>query len=197
MAGASEQDLRQLIKQPEGLDLEFKTSVPESDRLARQLAAFANTDGGTLVIGVREPGEVVGINNVERVRHVFESAVRELTPPPEASLDVAILDGKKIAVIRVGRSPGPVFDKKNGVFVRVGEQNRPMTAADLAQRFQQAPVPPDLAALAENIASLTQQIEALTEQLQLANNWKGKLKDYFIGGIIGAVLGALVGLVIK
>jgi hypothetical protein len=57
----TEQDLQQLIGQYESLRLEFKASgllSEDTDRIIRQLteevSAFANTEGGTIIIGIRE-----------------------------------------------------------------------------------------------------------------------------------------------
>ena len=46
------------FEQPESQRLEFKRQW--TDRALEDLAAFANTNGGTLLIGIREDGEIVG-----------------------------------------------------------------------------------------------------------------------------------------
>jgi predicted HTH transcriptional regulator len=55
------QSLEQLISQGEGQSLEFKAAVPSPEHLARLIAAFANSGGGTILLGVQEDGSVPGV----------------------------------------------------------------------------------------------------------------------------------------
>ena len=52
-------DIRQLASQGEGQQLEFKRSLAELGTATRTVAAFANTDGGVLLFGVRDSGEII------------------------------------------------------------------------------------------------------------------------------------------
>ena len=65
------QSLEQLISQGEGRALEFKPAAPCPEHLARLIAAFANSGGGTILLGVREDGTVPGV-----FRSDAESALR-------------------------------------------------------------------------------------------------------------------------
>ena len=191
-----EQDIRELIRQPEGLTLEFKSHTPDSAVISQVLGAFANTDGGTLIVGVREGGEVVGVD-VRRLLCVVEQVRGRLIPPQEIRLDAPSINGKQIGIVRIGKSEAaPVF-AEGGVFVRRGARVRPMTGEDLTRRLQQASEQFTEAALADAIARQTLLIETLRLDLRKANCWQSKMKDYVIGGIIGAILGALASLVIK
>jgi predicted HTH transcriptional regulator len=57
-------ELRKLIKQHEGLRLDFKTDINENSisDFAKDLAAFANTEGGQILIGVSNDGHAVGVD---------------------------------------------------------------------------------------------------------------------------------------
>lgn len=46
-------NIKELIKQPEGRRLEFKSELPENADLAKTIVAFANDAGGNIYIGVR------------------------------------------------------------------------------------------------------------------------------------------------
>jgi len=48
-------DLLTLLTRPEGKTLEFKRDLSSPDRVIRTLVAFANTAGGTLLVGVKWP----------------------------------------------------------------------------------------------------------------------------------------------
>jgi ATP-dependent DNA helicase RecG len=71
-----------LIDSGEGLQIEFKERIPPPDELASEIVAFANTDGGTIIFGVSDKGEIVGLQfegNLEEYimfgaySHPFES----------------------------------------------------------------------------------------------------------------------------
>lgn len=52
-------DIRQLVSHDEGQRLEFKRSLAELGTATRTVPAFANTDGGVLLFGVRDSGEII------------------------------------------------------------------------------------------------------------------------------------------
>ncbi len=189
-AMVQEMDVRQLIRQPEGPPLEFKTYTPDVAKITEVLSSFANTDGGTLVGGVRDGSEVGG----ERARllRAVEEARRRMRPSPEVRMDTPTIDGKHIGIVRIGRSAeAPVFADA-GIYGCEGSQARPMTARDLTERIQHAERPLDNADLAQAIANQTALIEVLQAELGEANGWKSKLKEYLVGDVIGAILAASV-----
>lgn len=53
--------LKKLIARGEGQYLEFKRKASHPDKIARELIAFANTDGGTLLVGVDDDKSVPGL----------------------------------------------------------------------------------------------------------------------------------------
>jgi predicted HTH transcriptional regulator len=53
-------DVRQLIAQGDGNTIEFKERLPVPAELAKEMVALANTDGGWLVVGVTDRGDVRG-----------------------------------------------------------------------------------------------------------------------------------------
>ncbi len=65
------------IKKGESQHLDFKHSVNDSRKIARSLSAFANTEGGSLLIGVRDNGSIKGVKSdeefymVETAAHIF------------------------------------------------------------------------------------------------------------------------------
>jgi predicted HTH transcriptional regulator len=57
------EELRELLKQDEGLTLEFKDSriLADSLQLAKTFTAFANAEGGTLLIGIKDDKSIEGM----------------------------------------------------------------------------------------------------------------------------------------
>ncbi len=61
-----EGQLRLLLPRGESTTLEFKKNVPSPKVLAREISAFANTDGGLIILGVDEDGQIIGVDPQSR-----------------------------------------------------------------------------------------------------------------------------------
>ncbi len=59
------EEIKRLVARGEGRHLEFKHRVPEPERLAKEVVAFANSGGGHLLIGVGDDGKIVGVRDSE------------------------------------------------------------------------------------------------------------------------------------
>ncbi len=69
------------IKEGEHVMQDFKFCIEDSKKIARTLCAFANTQGGVLLIGVKDNGKIVGINPSEEI-HMIEAAAELYCKPP-------------------------------------------------------------------------------------------------------------------
>lgn len=94
-------DIRQLVLMPESDVLEFKTRIPPPDLTARIVSAFANTKGGKLIIGVKEGGEIVGVDDPKNAEILLESALKKISPAVSVDADTIEIDGKYVFVITV------------------------------------------------------------------------------------------------
>jgi ATP-dependent DNA helicase RecG len=56
-------NIQNLIQQPESKTLEFKRDLSSLRPIIKTIIAFANTAGGTLIIGIEDGGKVIGIDN--------------------------------------------------------------------------------------------------------------------------------------
>ena len=75
-------DLKRLVALGEGARLEFKNRVPRPDRIARELIALANTDGGTLLLGVDDDGSIPGLKDAHEELYALEQALAGRVEPP-------------------------------------------------------------------------------------------------------------------
>ncbi len=66
--------LNKLIAQGEHQQLDFKFAITDSRKIARSLVAFANTDGGTLLVGVKDNGKIAGVRSEEEIYMVDAAA---------------------------------------------------------------------------------------------------------------------------
>ena len=68
------ESLKAIISQGEHQQLDFKFRIDDSKKIARTLAAFANTDGGRLLIGVKDNGKITGIDPNEEIHMIVAAA---------------------------------------------------------------------------------------------------------------------------
>ncbi len=73
--------LYKLIEEGEHQQQDFKFCINDSKKIAKSLVAFANSDGGRLLIGVKDNGKVVGISTDEEY-YMVESAAKIYSIPP-------------------------------------------------------------------------------------------------------------------
>ena len=98
-------DLLRLIAAGEHERLDFKKTITHPDKIARTLVSFANTRGGTILVGVQDNGLVSGIDPEEE-KHILELAAQFYCNPPVA-VSYAEMEHEKrlVLVVTVPESP--------------------------------------------------------------------------------------------
>ncbi|MBD0405253.1 helix-turn-helix domain-containing protein [Flammeovirga sp. EKP202] len=69
--------LKQLVKQGEGQTIEFKKKAADPIKIMKEVVAFANREGGYLIVGVTDNGRIDGFIDIEGEKFVLEKAIRE------------------------------------------------------------------------------------------------------------------------
>lgn len=91
--------------------------------VAEYVAAFANADGGTLVVGVEDDGTVTGHGrSEEEIEHLIAVPSSRLRSPLSCDHQLLQLDGYEVLVIEVGRAPRAVMVHGDGFPYRMGDQ---------------------------------------------------------------------------
>ncbi len=93
--------LLSLIREGEHQQQDFKYRVSDACKLARSVSAFANTDGGRLLIGVRDDGRLCGVRSEEEIFMMHQAAYKYCRPQPSISFDTYRIDGRTIVVCTV------------------------------------------------------------------------------------------------
>ena len=115
--------LQHIIRQGEGISVEFKTSKTRLNKNAFEtVCAFLNRQGGHLLLGVEDDGTVTGVDE-DAVQGILDSMVtnannpQKLSPPYYLSPEVVELEGKNVIVVYVPESSqvhntvGKIFDR--------------------------------------------------------------------------------------
>jgi len=106
---------------------------PDTDRLAETLVAFSNSDGGTIVVGVDEHGNLTGETYADEVESALLSAIARCRPPVEPRWNEATAEGGRAFSITVSRSPELHSLDDGRVLVRAGAENRPLSGEEVRQ----------------------------------------------------------------
>jgi len=126
--------IEELIEQGEHQQLDFKFEVSDSKKIARTLSAFANTDGGRLLIGVKDNGNIAGIISEEEY-YMIEAASKMYTQPivPFTARRWEV-GGKTVLEVYIEKGDEPPYcapdkDDKFKAYIRVADEN--MLANDI------------------------------------------------------------------
>lgn len=116
----------------EGMHLEWKAAyVPE---IKKEVIAFANSQGGTICIGIADNGEVLGVEDADRIMQQAGNIIRDAIRPDVSMftmISVVQKEGKPIVEITVERGtnrPYYLYEKglkPSGVYVRQGSSSVP------------------------------------------------------------------------
>ena len=122
---------------------------PEAERLAETMVAFANADGGTIVVGVDAEGRATGAVYPDEVEAAVHAAMRLCRPPVQVEVQQEEIAGGFAFFIRVPRSTELHSLADGRVLIRAGAENRPLTGEEIHQlastkatgEFEAQPVP--------------------------------------------------------
>ena len=120
--------IRNLIAQGEHLHLDFKYEISDAKKIARTFSAFANTNGGTLLIGVKDNGVIKGIQTDEELYMAESSATMYSRPEVNFSIETWTIQDKTILEVKIPESSNkphlaPWKDNSWKAFVRVDDEN--------------------------------------------------------------------------
>ena len=128
-------DLRSLVKTGEGTYLEFKRTLSSARKIVREIAAFANTNGGNLLVGVDDDKSLIGVSGYHEEEFVLHQAAYEMCRPavPIQIEIIHFLADRDIMLVRVPEmEEKPIYvkkgKKKRVVYVR--EKDKSVVATD-------------------------------------------------------------------
>lgn len=79
----NEELLKNLLNRKEGKSIDFKQSITSAQKIAKTLVAFANTEGGIIVVGVSDKKKIIGIDPEEEIFMVEKAVFENCEPQPK------------------------------------------------------------------------------------------------------------------
>ncbi len=129
--------IESLLAKEESKTLEFKENTSSLAKIVQTAIAFANTAGGTIIIGIRDKvKEVIGLDDIltdeGRVANAIADSVEPLLTP---NLQFVTWRGRDLLLVTVMHAVGPYYLKakgeEQGTYVRFGSTNRLADASTL------------------------------------------------------------------
>jgi len=120
--------LIKMIAEGEHQRQDFKYCINDSRKIARSMVAFANTDGGRLLLGIRDNGSVAGVRTDEEY-YMAEAAAKLYSKPPlNFQTQQWLIEGKTVLEINIHKSTESHHLAQNEegkwlVYIRKEDQN--------------------------------------------------------------------------
>ena len=73
--------LIKLIEEGENLKVEFKQKFSDYEKIAKEIIAFANTEGGTIIFGVTDKGKIIGVESEKEIAELVKDTIRDYCEP--------------------------------------------------------------------------------------------------------------------
>ncbi len=131
----------ELIAEGEHENQDFKFQISDSRKIARSIAAFANNNGGHLLIGVKDNGVIAGIRSEEEYYMIEQASELYCRPAQSVEQTLYNIDGKMILKVDIKKTQGyPVEAQDDNrqwqIYYRVVDEN--IQAPDLFVKIWKA-----------------------------------------------------------
>jgi len=126
------EEVKQRVAQGEDSITQFKREPIGVAKLAAELTAFANAEGGVIVFGVSDDGSVIGLDAASKKtlnRELSNAANDNVRPPVYPRTEYHSIDGKQILLVHVPEGVSkPYSDKSGNYWLKSGPDKRRITA---------------------------------------------------------------------
>lgn len=121
---------------------QFKADVRNAESLASEMAAFANSEGGTIYLGVADDGNMPGLDktDVARLNQLISNAASQLVKSPLTvrTENIALGNGRLVIVLTVPKGlDKPYFDKNGVIWLKTGADKRRVNSKEELRRLFQ------------------------------------------------------------
>jgi ATP-dependent DNA helicase RecG len=132
------ENLDQVLRSGENSFVEFKEERVHPESLAKEMAAFANTEGGAIFIGVNDDGSIGGVARPDLEEWVFNIARNNVKPALLPLFEMIVLPDKKIARVLVNKDTAGPFSVSGKYYIRAGSTSRECSKEELGRLFQRS-----------------------------------------------------------
>src|SRR4026209_2209427 len=136
----SRTELSRLIRGGEDTFLELKVKLSNTEKIAQEIVALANTGGGVIIFGVNDQLRVEGVDDPERVQDDLVRICREEVQPPLVPfIDRIVLDnGRRIVALEIETKRRPYRTRDGRFYLRIGAEKREASREEISTLLDEA-----------------------------------------------------------
>src|SRR5690242_5257716 len=136
----SRTELLRLIRGGEDTFLELKVKLSNTEKIAQEIVALANTGGGVIVFGVNDQLRIEGVDDPERVQEDLVRICREeIQPPLVPFIDrVALDNGRRIVALDIESKRRPYRTRDGRFYLRIGAEKREASREEISTLLDEA-----------------------------------------------------------
>ncbi|MBM6960501.1 putative DNA binding domain-containing protein [Bacteroides caecigallinarum] len=128
MLPTDEYYIQKLIDEGEHVHQDFKFAISDARKIAKSISAFSNTEGGRLLVGVKDNGKIAGVRSEEEIYMIEAAAKMYCTPEINISNKIFRVQGKDVLEVSIEESknkPVCAIDENNKpwAYVRINDEN--------------------------------------------------------------------------
>jgi len=128
--------VKNLIAQGEGSKVEFKRDIPSKSDLAKEMTSFANSDGGWIIFGVDDSGNIVGFKApADFEEWLMNLAENGIQPPIVPLVQSFETDNKTIVVVEIRKGPHRPYKP---FYIRRGSTKREASREEMRRLYQES-----------------------------------------------------------
>jgi ATP-dependent DNA helicase RecG len=130
-------NILEMIKNGENSYVEFKEEDIKEKELAEEIVAFANSEGGTILLGVDDQGNIKGVKDNKIEETVMNVCRNNCFPNIVPSFYKVKIEGKTIVVVNVSKGINkPYYTANHKYYIRVGSTKRIASREELLRLFE-------------------------------------------------------------
>jgi len=136
----SRTELLRLIRGGEDTFLELKVKLSNSEKIAQEIVALANTGGGVMVFGVNDQLRIEGVDDPESVQEELVRICREeVEPAIFPFIDrIAFDNGRRVVALDIEGKRRPYRTRDGRFYLRIGSEKREATREELSALIDEA-----------------------------------------------------------
>ena len=116
-----------------------------SDTITKEIVSFLNSNGGTILIGIKDNGIIIGIDNTDDIlKKISDIITGQIEPNPQAEINIELrnIEKKNIIAIIINKGSHHIYCQKKygfsstGCSIRIGTTCKEMTLDQINFRYE-------------------------------------------------------------
>ncbi len=131
-------NLAETVRKGEDSRTQFKLRFNSADALGSEISAMANSEGGLILVGVSDKGEIIGIEDLRGLNQLISNTCSQKIEPPVSVITENIIHkDKRVVIITVPRGANkPYAVNKHDFWIKVGADKRRASREELRRLMQ-------------------------------------------------------------